>query len=316
MNLCKKLIRTFFINLIVNVVLGFVFATPRNNVSISFSPKKLNSFQKRKNSRASIVPVTKDSIHHEWKENPSVPASLIKSTSYGKLRGMIVSASLNRNVSAYLGIPYAKPPINELRFRAPQKVSPWTDIKDATRQPSSCYQRRDLFFADFEGVQEQEPRVDPSEDCLYLNVFVPSNLDSKQDNDNDQLSVIVYIHGGGFHSGSSLLKKGLKGEFRKSQWTSDPRELAAEGNVIVVTIQYRLSSFGFLFLDDEAAPGNVGLLDQYQAIEWVRNEIHNFGGNASSITVMGQEAGGISTLIHFAQNPNLFQRMILHSSGK
>ena len=84
----------------------------------------------------------------------------------------------------------------------------------------------------------------------------------------------------------------------------------------MVTIQYRLSSFGFLFLDDEAAPGNVGLLDQYQAIEWVRNEIHNFGGNASSITVMGQEAGGISTLIHFAQNPNLFQRMILHSSGK
>ena len=136
-----------------------------------------------------------------------------------------------------------------------------------------------------------------------------------QDNQNDKLSVIIYIHGGGFHSGSSLPKKGLKDGFRKSQWTPDPRELATEGNVIVVTIQYRLSSFGFLFLDDESAPGNVGLLDQYMALEWVRNEIHNFGGNSSSITVLGQEAGGVSTLIHFIQNPNLFQRMILHSAG-
>ena len=279
--------------------------------------------QKSPRVKASISPISKDAIQREWKQRSPFPSSLTKSTSKGKLRGMILGASLNRTVCAFLGIPYANPPINDLRFQPPVEVPLWDGTRDATRQPPSCYQREDMFFADFEGVKEQQPRIKPSEDCLYLNIFVPNQPkrnqgegpDIRAHKNNGNLSVIVYIHGGGFHSGSSLPKRGSENGFRKSKWTPDPREIASEGNVIVVTIQYRLSSFGFIFLDDENAPGNVGLLDQYKALEWVRNEITNFGGNPSSITVMGQEAGGVSALIHYIQNPSLFQRMILHSSG-
>ena len=281
-------------------------------------------FQKSARAKASILPVTKDAVDRELRNVSPFPLSLTKSTSKGKLRGMLVGASLNRTVSAYLGIPYAKPPIRDLRFRTPKDISSWSGTRDATRQPASCYQREDLFFADFEGLKEQQPRILPDEDCLYLNVFVPNEHKESRSDDlrninevrDTKLSVIIYIHGGGFHSGSSLPKRGSKNGIRQSEWTPDPRELASEGNVIIVTIQYRLSSFGFLFLDDEFAPGNVGLLDQYMALEWVRNEISSFGGDPKSITVMGQEAGGVSALIHYTQNPALFQRMILHSSGK
>ena len=294
-----------------------------NEINKVFATSASKLPQKSPRAKASILPISKDAIHREWKQRSPFPSSLTKSTSKGKLRGIILGASLNRTVGAFLGIPYANPPTNDLRFKPPVDVSMWDGIRDATRQPPSCYQREDMFFADFEGVKEQQPRIRPSEDCLYLNIFVPNQpkrnqnevSDIHEDKKDGKLSVIVYIHGGGFHSGSSLPKKGSENGFRKSKWTPDPRELASEGNVIVVTIQYRLSSFGFIFLDDESAPGNVGLLDQYKALEWVRNEITNFGGNPSSITVMGQEAGGVSALIHYIQNPALFQRLILHSSG-
>ena len=275
--------------------------------------------------QASISPMTKDNINRQWKKHSVLPLSLTKPTQKGDVRGILLRTSLKQTVAAFLGIPYAKPPVENLRFKPPQDTESWEDVRDATRQPPSCYQREDLFFADFEGAKEQQPRIQPSEDCLYLNVFVPevatdSNMEVASETygtggKKQNMSVMIWIHGGGFHSGSSLPNKGSGTKVGQSNWTPDPRELAAEGNIIVVTLQYRLGSFGFMFLADENAPGNVGLLDQQKAIMWVKNNIHNFGGDPSSITVTGQEAGGISGLIHHLKTPHLFQRLIVHSAG-
>ena len=184
---------------------------------------------------ASVIPVTKQSIA---KERADVSA-LIRPTRHGLLRGILLRVSLNRTVSAFLGIPYATPPIGDLRFRPPKSPESWTGVKDAMRQPASCFQREDLFFADFKGAKEWAPRVSPSEDCLYLNVFVPekhssgrprADRNTGREEENGGLSVIVWIHGGGFASGSSLPHKGgLSGG--DHPWTADPRELAAEGNI-------------------------------------------------------------------------------------
>lgn len=149
------------------------------------------------------------------------------------------------------------------------------DVRDATQPPSSCIQKRDYFFADFKGATASEPKARPSEDCLYLSVFVPEVKDEEEEEEEadvytgvnhraNGLPVLVWFHGGGFNSGSSF-------PVGAGNWTSsDGRDIAAFGGVIVVTVQYRLGSFGFLFLDDEGAPGNVGLLDQRKSLEWIQ----------------------------------------------
>ena len=238
----------------------------------------------------------------------SLKTNLVE-TKNGKIRGISLKTSQNASVDAFLGIPYAEPPIGELRFRPPKARQSWGNkTLEATKQPGSCLQRPDLFFADFDGAKESQPMVAPSEDCLYLNVFVPQ-ANKRNDRARDKLAVIVYIHGGFFASGSSLLQ-GAQGE----KWISDPRELASIGNVIVVTVQYRLGSFGFLFFGDQSAPGNVGLADQKLALEWVKENVESFGGDSESITVAGQGAGGVSAFILY-QNTNLFSKIILQSAG-
>ena len=179
------------------------------------------------------------------------------------------------NVS--LGISYAKPPIGDLRFQPPQDPSNWSGIKNSYEQPPSCMQRPDAFFADFEGSREGQPSMPPSEDCLYLNIFVPDLLvrvfKGKIENGDENLiknglPVLIWFHGGSFSSGSSLNNGPLEDD-----WIPDPREFASNGEIIVVTVQYRLGSFGFLFMDDAKAPGNVGLLDQIKAVEWIKSNI-------------------------------------------
>ncbi len=128
------------------------------------------------------------------------------------------------------------------------------------------------------------------------------------------LPVIVWIHGGEFTSGSSLEHEPLN-----DHWSPDPRQLASTGKVIVVSIQYRLGSFGYLFFDDQEAPGNVGLLDVKKSLQWIKKNILAFGGNPDQITVMGQDAGGNLALILKAiekegEDP-LFHRLILQSGS-
>ncbi|KAM9351795.1 fatty acyl-CoA hydrolase precursor, medium chain-like [Symphorus nematophorus] len=200
-------------------------------------------------------------------------------TKLGGLRGQYVSVKgKETGVHAYLGIPFAKPPVGPaLRLAPPQPVEAWEGVRGATQQPPMCIQYREMLVDLIEklwaGLSAHLPDV--SEDCLYLNIYTPANRapDAK-------LPVMVWIHGGGFTSGSASMYDGSA--------------LAAYQDVVVVVIQYRLGLLGFLSTGDEHVSGNFGLLDQVQALRWVQEHIHNFGGNPDLVTTFGESAGGVS----------------------
>ena len=189
-------------------------------------------------------------------------------------------------VHRFHGIPYAEPPVGELRFQKPVPKKSLTSPYDASKHGNICYQVK--MFPD-EGMTY-------SEDCLNLNVYAPA--ERKQD-----LAVMVWIHGGGFSCGAS------------NYYLSDT--LAAYGDVIVVTINYRVTLWGFLSTSDENAPGNIGLWDQHLAIKWVHDNIKSFGGDPNKVTVFGESAGGMSTTYQslYGGNKGLYQRAIAQSGS-
>jgi len=199
-------------------------------------------------------------------------------------------------VEAFLGIPYARPPVGPLRWQAPQPLDPWVETRDATR-PGPCCPQPKTFLRPVEGTQ--------SEDCLYLNVWrpVPSVRSGR-----DLLPVMVWIHGGGFTTGGG------------SKPIYDGVVLARQG-VILVTINYRLGPFGFLAhpaLSKESphgVSGNYGLLDQIAALRWIRHNIAAFGGDAERVTIFGESAGSVSVscLLASPLAKGLFHRAIVQS---
>lgn len=204
-------------------------------------------------------------------------------------------------VDAYLGIPYAAPPVGKLRFKDPVPPVPWKPyILDATRKGSACIQFTPAnpipSWAEHESKQ--------SEDCLYLNVWTPR----QKKNATEKLKpVMVWIHGGGFASGSASMD------------LYDGAILAAAGDVVVVSMNYRLGVFGFLSLPKDRTPvyGNQGLLDQVFALRWVQDNIVNFSGDPARVTLFGESAGGWSIEYH-AMSPmarTLFSRAIVQSAG-
>lgn len=204
-------------------------------------------------------------------------------------------------VDAYLGIPYAAPPVGALRFKEPVPPVPWRPyVLDATRKSSACIQFTPAnpipSWAEHESKQ--------SEDCLYLNVWTPR----ENENATEHLrNVMVWIHGGGFNSGSASMD------------LYDGAILAAAGYVVVVSMNYRLGVFGFLSLPNDRTPvyGNQGLLDQVLALRWVQDNIVNFGGDPARVTLFGESAGGWSIGYH-AISPmarSLFNRAIVQSAG-
>nr|XP_022906488.1 esterase B1-like [Onthophagus taurus] len=189
----------------------------------------------------------------------------------GKLRGKVCKDFLGGEFFSFEGIPYAKPPIGPLRFKAPQPPLPWDGIRDATKEGDPCYSLH-MINANTVG----------SEDCLFLNVHtpkIPENFDHLK-------PVMVWIHGGGFLSGSG--NRELYGP-----------EFLIPQDVVVVTINYRLGALGFLYLNDPklGVPGNAGLKDQVMALKWIKNNIKNFGGDPDNVTIFGESAGGAS--VHY-----------------
>ncbi|MEQ2266640.1 hypothetical protein XENORESO_013564 [Xenotaenia resolanae] len=216
-----------------------------------------------------------------------------------RLRGQYVSVKgKETGVHAFLGIPFAKPPLGpSLRLAAPQPPEGWQGLRDATKQPNICIQDMDMvnnLIEKLSGIITDLPDV--SEDCLYLNIYTPANRapDAK-------LPVMVWIHGGGFALGSASMYDGSA--------------LAAYQDVVVVLIQYRLGLLGFFSTGDELMPGNFGLLDQIQALKWVKEHIHNFGGNKDLVTIFGESAGGVSVslLLLSPLSHGLFHRAIAES---
>src|SRR3954471_1322930 len=210
-------------------------------------------------------------------------------TDKGPVRG-IPTAETNQ----YLGIPYAKPPVGNLRWRAPSPVPRWKGPRNATSFGPHCAQTESPFGS-----------ASTSEDCLYLNVFTPNGKNGK--GHAKDLPVMVWLHGGGMVVGESD--------------DYDPTRLMSQGR-IVVTVNYRLGFLGFLAhpaLSAEAggASGDYGLMDQQAALRWVQRNIQKFGGDRDDVTIFGESAGGLSVHSQLASplSAGLFDRAIVQSGA-
>jgi para-nitrobenzyl esterase len=211
---------------------------------------------------------------------------LVVRTKTGELRG-----AHENGVAVFRGIPYAAAPVGNLRFAPPQPAAAWQGTRDATKDgpvPPQGRSRLAHVMGDFERPQ--------SEDCLTLNIWTPAA-------DGKKRPVLVWIHGGAFSSGAGSLP-----------WYSGER-FAAQGDVVAVSINYRLGVLGFLCLP-AVSDGNLGLLDQVAALRFVRNNIAAFGGDPDNVTVVGQSAGAssIAFLMTMPQARGLFRRAILQST--
>jgi para-nitrobenzyl esterase len=220
--------------------------------------------------------------------------SLTVKTEQGKVHGKTIN---DGKVKAFLGLPYAAPPVGNLRWKAPEAPAKWKGERDATKFGAHCAQGRvfdDMVFQD----------SGPSEDCLFLNVYAPADA-----MDESNYPVMFWIHGGGYSGGAS----------------SEPRHngdfLPLKG-VVLVTINYRLGVFGFLATSDLAkegngTAGNYGLLDMVAALQWVRDNIRKFGGNPDNVTIFGESAGSfaVSTLMASPMAKGLFTKAIGESGG-
>lgn len=233
--------------------------------------------------------------HHK----PEFDDPLVVRTSKGYVRGVTQRAPTGKLVDVFWGIPYATPPLGAYRFRHPKPIDPWPDILNATERPCSCYQIIDTFFGNnFEGSKIWNANTPLSEDCLHLNIWVPRPRPKNA-------AVMVWVYGGGFYSGTPTLE------------LYDGRVLASEMNVILVSINYRVASLGFLFFDRPDAPGNAGMFDQLMALEWVRDNVAYFGGNPRNVTLFGESAGSVSVSLHLLSplSRDLFSQAIMQSGG-
>ncbi|KAI4468852.1 carboxylesterase [Holotrichia oblita] len=209
----------------------------------------------------------------------------------GALKGTTRTDINGRTIYSFLGIPYAKPPVGELRFKAPQPPEKWIGVRNATANGNGCYSRNMLNM------------ITGSEDCLFLNVFTP---ELPAENTNSLKPVMLWIHGGGYTSGSSDIK------------VYGPDFLLTE-DIVLVTINYRLGVLGFLSLDDQelSVPGNAGCKDIIMALKWVQRNITSFGGDPNNVTVFGESAGGavVHLLMLSPMAEGLFHKGIAQSGS-
>ncbi len=222
------------------------------------------------------------------------------STDAGMVSGKLVGQD---SIKTFMGIPFAAPPVGELRWKAPQSLQSWEGIKECVENPASPIQNppKPFFAWSEEFLIPKEPI---SEDCLFLNVWTAA------ENANEKLPVMVWIHGGGFSGGSGTVPL-YGGE-----------ELAKKG-IVVVTINYRLGILGFLAHPELTAEspdqtsGNYGILDQIAALEWVKKNIASFGGDPDNVTIAGQSAGAfaVNALVVSPKAKGLFHKAIAQSGG-
>src|SRR5580700_2635373 len=205
-------------------------------------------------------------------------------TAYGQLRGTEIADG----IIAWRGVPYARPPADELRLRPPQPPEPWSGVRDA-----AAYGDRS---------PQPEPVPDPSlppasEDCLYLNVTAPAGAAGRP--------VLLWIHGGGYEMSDGTRQAG------------DGAAFARTHGIVVVTFNYRLGALGFLDVPGEQPTGALGLHDQIAALRWTRENIAAFGGDPDQITVYGLSAGGksVTTLLASPLTTGMIRRAAESSGG-
>ena len=214
----------------------------------------------------------------------------------GQLQGVV-----DDGVASYKGIPFAAPPVGELRWRPPQPVAPWTGVRKATEFGANCMQGR--FGPPQAGGANAAPA--PSEDCLFLNVWRPASAVQ-----GARLPVMVWIHGGGFTGGSGASPNTSGVQFAKQ-------------GVVLVSVNYRLGRFGFFAFPalsrerPEETKGNYAYMDQIAALQWVKRNIAAFGGDPNNVTIFGFSAGGVSvhSLIASPMARGIFHKAIAESGG-
>ena len=213
--------------------------------------------------------------------SPSSKFPLVVETVAGKIEGK------EGEISHYFkGIPYAEPPLGNLRWKPPSDKIPWQGLLKADSFSKACPQVQPIY------IQE---KIEWDEDCLCLNIYRP-----KENKRN--LPVMVFIHGGAFMDGAASLS------------TLDGEWLAQNKEVVLVTINYRLAQFGFLYIPEADIVGNYGIRDQIKALEWINDNITAFGGDPDNITVFGESAGGGSVGLLLGLRPELFHKAIIQSS--
>nr|XP_023019166.1 juvenile hormone esterase-like [Leptinotarsa decemlineata] len=213
----------------------------------------------------------------------------VVNTEGGFVRGSYRTNLNGGDFLCFLGIPYGRPPVGDLRFMAPLPAEPWTYIRDGTKEGDICFQKNSST-GKFEG----------SEDCLNLNVFTKELPEPS----SSLKPVMVWIHGGAYRFGSNKTD------------STGPEFLMIE-DIVLVTINYRLGLLGFLSLRDTSleVPGNAGLKDQAMALKWVKRNIQNFGGDPNNITIFGESAGSVSIHFHLLSqhSAGLFHKVIMQS---
>jgi para-nitrobenzyl esterase len=233
-------------------------------------------------------------------------ADLVRTTQYGQIEGV---ANNEAKTTAWLGVPFAKPPTGKLRWQAPQDLDAWTGVKATKEYADACAQIGGLFGPapkgkDYSAIWETFYKPIGSEDCLYLNIWSPST-------GADKLPVIVYIHGGSNVVGAAF-DPILEGS-----------HLAANANAVVVTVAYRLGLMGWFAHpalntgDAVRDSGNFALLDLIQSLKFIKNNIANFGGDPGNVTIMGQSAGStnVNALIVSPMAAGLFHKAVSMSGG-
>jgi len=224
-------------------------------------------------------------------------------TKHGKVQGRLCSKVNSKQVFNYSKVPFAKPPINELRFQPPQDADSWDGVLKCDVNNVVPLQDEALaaplkdYWISMDEFNSTDVYYGPGdEDCLYLDVYTHSP------NSNKKLPVLFWIYGGGFQIGGSVFYNG--------------KILASLHDVVVVVPNYRLNAFGFFTMGKNSRyPGNMGMLDQVKALQWVRDNISAFGGDPDNVTIHGESAGAISVGLHCLSplSQGLFHRAISHS---
>ncbi|VDI79855.1 neuroligin [Mytilus galloprovincialis] len=215
----------------------------------------------------------------------------IRNTKYGKIRGRVTTRLPGTEVEEFLGVPYAAPPIKALRFKRPTDPTQWDGIKNTTRVPPACPQASWFYLS------THKPNFQFSnEDCLFMNIFVPRVKEKS-------LPVLLYIHGGSNRVGMGAM--------------FDGDILSAYGKIVVVNFNYRLGVLGFYADRSKGIEGNLGLLDQVKAMEWVQKNIHFFNGDPTKVTIHGHSAGAGNVGLHLVSDltKGLFRYAIVHSGS-
>jgi para-nitrobenzyl esterase len=204
-------------------------------------------------------------------------AQVVVQTAAGKLEG-----TFSNGIVSFKGVPYAKPPVGDLRWKAPTAVEPWSGVRKADSFSAGCIQHKDIERLPWSREYMLQGPI--SEDCLYLNLWTPSEFNGHN------FPVYVFFHGGGFMEGAGSVD------------VYNGANLARKGQLVVVTVNYRLGALGFLAypaLSTESphhVSGNYGFLDALASLQWVKDNIRAFGGDPEKVTIGGQSAG--SALVH------------------